>query len=355
MIGQLDKLSRRALLKGAGAGVGAGLLSCAGIGRADPAPAPVPHDVLTRKLPQSGEVLPAIGLGTFMTFDVLPGQGRQQLQHVLRDFISAGGRVIDTSPLYGTSEINAGDFLSALGANDQAFISNKTWSTGDYLWDESHAARSFEQSRQRLWRERIDLVQCHSLVNVEVVLPLLNAWKREGRIRHVGITHHDPAYFDILAHWIERGEIDCVQVHYSIHTTEAEKRVLPAAADNGVAVFINMPLEKARLHKLVESQPLPDFARELGIGTWTQYFLKWILAHPTVTAILPATSNPDHLKENMAALRGPLPDPDLRRRMREHLAALPGFDSLGTQPWYPDKRYPGLVARGQQAIRERTQ
>jgi len=349
-VGNALTMSRRGLLKSAGASMGLGFLSCAGVTGSRARAVGSGHK---RAIPQTGEHVPAVGLGTFMTFDTLPGARRAQLQDVLQHFFAAGGRVIDTSPLYGSAEVSVGDLLCALGEVPAPFIANKLWSTGEYLWDESHAARSLQQSRLRLWRDQIDLLQCHSLVNVDVVIPLLNAWKREGRIRYVGVTHHEPPYFGPLADRIQTGEVDCVQVHYSIQMIAAEERVLPAAADHGVAVFVNMPLEKARLHKLVQGRSLPDFARELGIESWSEYFLKWVLAHPAVTAVLPSTSNPEHMVENMAALQGPLPDAELRKRMRTHLQSLPGFDTLQSMPWYPDKSYSGLIAQSQRAIRSR--
>jgi len=317
----------------------------------------VPSDLITRSLPRSNARVPAIGLGTFMTFDILPGQPRTHIQEVVRRFWQAGGRVFDVSPLYGMSEVNLGDAAAALGINDQMFIADKIWSTGDYLGDTSHAEQSLRLSQERLWRERVDVIQCHSLTNVEVVVPLMNAWKREGRVRYVGATHHEPAYFDVLAQWIERGDLDFVQVHYSIHTRQAEQRVLAVAADRGVAVLANMPLEKARLHRLVEGRPLPAFARELGIETWSQFFLKWVISHPAITCAIPATSNPDHLAENVGAMRGALPDRAMRERMVRYMEALPGFDQLdrqGALSWYPGKSYPGLVGRAQAALRART-
>ena len=131
------------------------------------------------------------------------------------------------------------------------FVSNKVWATGEFLGDTSQGARSLELSRQRLWRDGIDLMQCHSLVNVDIMVPLMKAWKKEGRIKYLGVTHYETPYFAALADWVEKGELDFVQVHYSIHTRDAEQRILPAAADHGTAVSINMPLEKARLHKIV--------------------------------------------------------------------------------------------------------
>ena len=310
-------------------------------------------DLILRTIPRTGEVVPAIGLGTFMTFDIVPGQPRGHVHEVVRRFWEAGGRVFDTSPLYGMSEVNLGDTAAALGISGQMFVANKIWSTGDYLGDASHAERSLRLSMERLWRDQIDVMQCHSLVNVDVVVPLLQAWKKEGRIRYVGVTHHEPAYFDVLATWIERGDVDFVQVHYSIYERRAEERVLPAAADRGVAVLVNMPLEKARLHRVVEGRPLPDFARELGIETWSQFFLKWVLSHEAVTCAIPATSNPDHLLENMGALRGPLPDREMRRRMLRYMESIPGFDRIGEMSWYPGKSYRGVVGRAQAELRAR--
>lgn len=352
-------LSRRRLLKTFGLSVAAIMLPSAGLlsSTARAQVAGVRSDLITRRLPKTNEVLPAVGLGTFLTFDSVPGQQRGNLHEVVRRFWQAGGRVFDTSPLYGMAEVNLGDFATSLGINDQMFVTNKIWSTGEYLADDSHAERSLQLSMERLWRDRIDVMQCHSLVNVDIIVPLLHAWKKEGRIRYVGVTHHEPAYFGVLADWVERGNVDFVQVRYSIHTRMAEEQLLPAAADRGVAVLVNMPLEKARLHKIVDGRPLPDFAKELGIETWSQFFLKWVISHPAVTCALPATSNPEHLTENVAAMRGPLPDREMRSRMVRHMESIPGFaqlDRLGASSWYPDKKYSGLIGRAQAELRSRT-
>ncbi len=351
-----QEFSRRSMLRGIGAGIAAGALPAAtllGSRALAQVPAPGTAGMITRTVPRSGEVLPALGLGTFLTFDIIPGRKRDHLHEVVRRFWQGGGRVIDTSPLYGMAEVNVGDFLNAMGVADQAFIANKVWSTGEYLADDSHAAQSLANSQQRLWRERIDVMQCHSLVNVDAVIPLMKAWKKEGRIRHLGVSHHEPVYFNPMAEGVERGDLDFVQVHYSIHTRQAEERVLRAAADQGTAVLVNMPLEKARLHKIVEGRPLPDFCRELGITTWSEYFLKWVIAHPAVTCVIPSTSNPEHQTENNAALRGPLPDREMRARMVRHMETIPGFDKLATMPWYPGKNYPGVIGQAQRGIRAR--
>lgn len=310
--------------------------------------------VIARRIPSSGEMLPAIGLGTFMTFDVIPGQPRDHLGEVMRTYWGGGARLVDTSPLYGTGEITVGDFATSLRLTERMFIANKIWATGDYLADESHALRSLDLSESRLWRRPIDLMQCHSLINVDVIVPYLRAWKREGRIRYVGVTHHENAYMQPLTSWVERGNLDFVQVNYSIFNRQAEERLLPAAVERGIAVMTNMPFEKARLFKVVEGREPPDFTRELGIETWAQYFLKWVLAHPAVTCVIPATSNPAHAAENIAALRGPLPDREMRARMVKHMDSIPGFKQIADMPWYPDKKYPGVIGRAQAELKART-
>lgn len=307
-------------------------------------PAPnQPSQIITKEIPRTKEKLPAIGLGTFMTFDALSDQPRDHLQQVMRRFWDAGGRVVDVSPLYGMSEVKVNEFARTLGLTNDLFITNKIWATGEYLGDPSQAQRQFEQSLTRLSRDRIDVLQVHSLVNVDAILPLLKEWKAKGRIRYVGVTHHDPLYFAALEKWIENGDLDFVQVRYSIHQRGAEDRILPAAAARGTAVLANMPFEKARLFELVKGQPLPDFAGEIGCENWAQFFLKYVISHPALTCAIPATTNPDHVVENMGALRGSLPDDSMRARMVEHMESLPGFDNLLQTPWYPGKNFNGLV------------
>ncbi|MFC7583976.1 aldo/keto reductase [Nonomuraea antimicrobica] len=150
------------------------------------------------------------------------------------------------------------------------------------------------------------------------------------------------------------GELDFVQVHYSIHTRAADERLIRAAADNGTAVLVNMPLEKGRLHHIVRGHKLPGFATELGIGTWSEYFLKWVISNPAVTCALPATSDPAHVAENVKAMRGTLPDAATRDLMARHMETIEGFDAIATMPWYPGKRYAGDVSRAQAAMRERS-
>ena len=361
-MGDMDQTSRRDLMKVMGAGLAATAIPAALPGSAHAQTQRRPASgsgssagaSITKTVPRSNEALTAIGLGTFLTFDVIPGQSRDHLREVVRRYWDGGARVFDTSPLYGSGEISVGHFATALGISTQMFVSNKIWSTGEYLFDESHARRSLDQSLGRLWREHIDVMHCHSLVNVDMVLPYLQAWKKEGRIRYVGVSHHENIYHPALLNWIERGQADFVQVNYSIFNRAAEERILPAAAERGVGVLINMPLEKARLHKVVEGRPLPDFARDIGAANWAQFFLKWVISHPAVTCALPSTSDPEHATENVGALRGPLPDAAMRQRMVRFMETVPGFDKVAEMPWYPDKRYAGIIARARNALQTRS-
>ena len=345
--------TRRGLLAAAGLGAAAGIVPAAASAAAPGTPRTMP--IISREIPGTGERVPAVGLGTFVTFDTLPGAPRRNLREVVRTYWEGGARVFDVSPLYGRAEHNLGDIGRELGISDRMVVANKTWATGEHAWDDSHAERARRESMRRLHlRTPIDIMQCHALVNVDVVVPLLRAWKREGRIRYTGVTHHDLAYFGPLLDWVRRGDLDFVQVHYSIHTRTAEETIIPAAAAAGTAGLVNMPLEKARLHALVGNRPLPAFATDFGIRTWTEYFLKWILGNPDVTCVLPSTNNPAHAAENVAALRGPLPDQDMRARMVAHMETIPGFDRLGTMPWYPGKVSNGVMARDQAAVLART-
>ncbi|RCS23799.1 aldo/keto reductase [Phyllobacterium salinisoli] len=309
----------------------------------------------TRTIPRTQQTLTTLGLGTFLTFDAKPGDDRRNLGEVFRRYVAGGGRVVDTSPLYGSAEVSVGAFLAGTPEASEIFVANKIWSTGEYLGDESHAVASFEQSRLRIWRDTIDLMQCHSIVNAPVVIPLMQAWKKEGRIRYVGVTHHEAAAQDQLAELVERGGVDFIQTNYSIFDRSAERRLLPAAEARGVGVLINLPLEKARLMKVVEGRSLPDFAREFEAATWAQFFLKWVMAHRAVTTVLCGTSNPEHAEDNVQAMYGPLPDETMRRRMVQHMETIPGFADIGRMPWYPGKeaQYQGLIRAAQATARTR--
>lgn len=329
---------RRTFLKMAGvtaAGVTTGM-PLPSIARSGPTP-------LLRAIPKTGERIPAIGLGTFETFDITPGAPRGHVREVIRLFYEAGGRVVDTSPLYGTSEANVGDFVTDLGIGEDLFITNKTWTTGEYLSDNSHSEAQLMRSRERLWRTVMDVQQVHSLENHDQVLYWLKQKRDAGAVRYIGATQWSPEYYDTLERLVKTGDLDFVQIAYTIHTRAAEQRLLQACADQGVAVQVNIPFEKARLFTAVEGRPVPDFATEIGIESWAQFFLKYIVSHPAVTCVIPATSDPEHLVDNMGALYGELPDPAMRSRMVAHMEDLPGFSDALKQAPYPGKSYGGVV------------
>ncbi len=335
--------SRRNALKALGLGTAA--LAAPGLLRSGPALA-IPADLAMKPIPRTGEKVPAIGLGTHMTFDVKPGKPREHLREVMKIFFDGGGRVIDTSPLYGLAEVSIGDFATALGITGQLFMADKIWVTGEWLGDDSHAQQQLRRSMERLWRDQIDLMQVHSLVNARTVIRAMQDWKNDGQIRYIGASHHLPSYYHLMAPWVEKGTLDFAQVRYSLATREAEERILPAALDTGTAVMVNMPFEKARLFKIVKGRPLPDFASEIGCETWAQFFLKWIISHPAVTCAIPATTNPKHQADNIGALNGPLPDQEMRSRMLKHMQAIPEFDKVAKMPAYPGKTFDGVVKRG---------
>lgn len=336
-------LNRRHLLKIAGLAGGAlastALLPRLAFAQSD-ADAESP---IMRPIPKTGEMIPVIGLGTFETFDVTPGEPRDHVREVVRLFHEAGGTVIDTSPLYGMAEVNVGDFITDLGIADEMFITSKTWTTGEYLSDNSHSETQLFRSRERLWREQIDVLQVHSLENHDQVRHWLAQKKEEGAVRYIGATQWSAEYYDTLERLVNTGTLDFVQLAYTIFTRAAEERLLQACVDNGVAVQVNIPFEKARLFTPVAAEPVPDFAAEIGIENWAQYFLKFIISHPAVTVVIPATSDSAHIVENMGALYGELPDAALRERMAEHYMALPGVTDAMRQPPYPGKTYGGVV------------
>jgi diketogulonate reductase-like aldo/keto reductase len=247
-----------------------------------------------------------IGLGTWQTFDV---RDTRPLEPLLAEFVKLGGRVVDSSPMYGASEEVLGAVAVKMEVRQKLFVATKVWTTG-----RDAGIAQMEASIRKL-RGPVDLMQVHNLVDAETHLATLRAWKREGRIRHLGITHYHAGAHEALARHLERGGIDFLQVNYSLAEREAERRLLPLAKDRGVRVLINRPFAEGALFRLVRGKPLPDFAKELGCTSWSQLFLKFILSHPAVTCAIPATSKLDHLRDNMAAAHGPMPDAAMRERI----------------------------------------
>jgi diketogulonate reductase-like aldo/keto reductase len=275
--------------------------------------------MLTRPIPSTGYAMPVIGLGTWRAFDIgADPAARQQLREVCRRLIDAGGRMIDTSPMYGRAEAVTGDLLAELGARSRAFLATKVWTTGR----ESGIAQ-MRRSAQLLQTEVLDLIQIHNLVDWRTHLPTLRRMKDEGSVRYIGITHYTTGALPELAR-ILRAEhgIDFVQLGYSPATRAAETELLPTALDRGVAVIVNQPLERGDFLRRVHGRPLPDWTREFDCTSWAQLFLKFILAEAAVTCVIPATGNADHMKDNLAAGFGSLPDARQRRLIRELWDAL---------------------------------
>jgi diketogulonate reductase-like aldo/keto reductase len=269
--------------------------------------------MLMRGIPSSGERLPVIGLGTWRTFDVdLTADIRRQLDDVLSLFVKLGGRVIDTSPMYGRGEEVIGDLTTTLGIRDRLFLATKVWSRG-----KESGVKSMESSMALLRTKRIDLMQVHNLLDVHTHLATLREWKQQNRIRYLGITHYNAGAFGDVEKIMRSEKLDFVQINYSLMEREAEQRILPLAQERAVAVIVNRPFGSGDLFGKVRSKPLPDWAAEFDCRSWAQFFLKWIVAHPAVTCAIPATDKPSHLGDNMQGGVGRLPDANMRRRMVE--------------------------------------
>jgi diketogulonate reductase-like aldo/keto reductase len=277
-----------------------------------------PETPLTRPIPASGERLPVVGVGTWQTFDVGgDAAARAPLREVLALFAQGGGKLIDSSPMYGTSESVAGDLVAELGLRERLFFATKVWTSG-----RAEGIRQMEESFRRLRVARMDLMQIHNLLDAATHTRTLEQWKSDGRVRYIGITHYTASAYAEVERWLKRGDYDFVQINYSLAEREAERRLLPLAQEMKVAVIANRPFAGAGTFRRVRGKPLPPWAQELGIASWAQYFLKWIVGHPAITCAIPGTGKPAHLKDNLGAAHGPLPDAAARERMAQY------FDSL---------------------------
>jgi len=270
-----------------------------------------------RQIPSSGESVPAIGMGSWITFDVgTDSAARATRVEVLRTFFERGGTLIDSSPMYGSSETVIGHCLTELGS-ENAFAATKVW-----IYGQAQGIKQMHES-QRLWRlPRFDLMQVHNLLDWEKHLETLQAWKAEGQIRYIGVTTSHGRRHQELEQLMRTQPLDFVQFTYNIRDREAEQRLLPLAAERGLAVIINRPFQRGALFRSVRGEPLPAWASEFDCANWAQFLLKFIISHPAVTCAIPATSRVDHMRENMGALTGRLPDIALRRRMIEYFESL---------------------------------
>jgi diketogulonate reductase-like aldo/keto reductase len=265
--------------------------------------------LLTRPIPSTGEALPAVGLGTWQTFDVAPS-ARAGLEGVLGAFVELGGSVVDSSPMYGRSEEVVGDLAAKLGVQSTLFLATKVWTSG-----KTAGIRQMEDSMRKLRATRIDLMQVHNLVDVDTHLDTLAEWKREGRVRYVGVTHYTAGHHDAVARIIAARPVDFVQINYSVGEREAESRLLPLAQERGVAVLANRPFAGGDLFRRLRSRPLPAWAAEIDGTSWAQVLLKFVISHTAITCAIPATSQATHLRDNMQAAHGRLPDAALRARI----------------------------------------
>lgn len=275
-------------------------------------------DIERRAIPNGEESIPAIGMGTYITFNVGPDeQARTQLTQVLEHFFRLGGGMIDSSPMYGTAEEVLGDLLTRVDTRNRLFSATKVWT------------RSTAEGREQidnslaLWgSDRLDLLQVHNLVHWQAHLETLRRRRDDGDLRYIGVTTSHGRRHDELERVMRQEPLDFVQLTYNVVDREVEQRLLPLAADRGIAVIVNRPFRRGSLFNRVADAPLPGWADDYAIDNWAQFFLKFIISHPAVTCAIPATSQPEHMQENMGALRGPLPDQETRQAMIDH------FDNL---------------------------
>ena len=272
--------------------------------------------LLTRRIPSTGEAIPCVGLGTWITFNVgQDAQARAGCVQVMRAFLDGGGRVIDSSPMYGSSQGVVGEGLRALDAARRVFSADKVWTRSD-------GAAQLAQSRA-LWQvPRFDLLQVHNLLAWEEQLPLLQRMKERGELRYIGITTSEGRRHGEFEQVMRSHRLDFVQLTYNPLDREAERRLLPLAAERGIAVLVNRPFRQGDLTQQLRRHPLPAWAAEIGCRSWAQLVLKFIVSHPAVTCVIPATTRVDHVRENLAAGSGPQPDEAMRKRISSHIAAL---------------------------------
>jgi diketogulonate reductase-like aldo/keto reductase len=306
-------LSRRAAVGAMAASVAAAVLR-----PVSALAAPDPSVPLTRAIPSTGEKLPVVGLGSWITFNVGDdAELRDGCAAVMRAFFRGGGRIIDCSPMYGSSQAVIGHGLRKLGMPSALFSAEKVWISSG-----SEGPEQIEDSRAHWGVRRFDLLQVHNLLAWEEHLPTLLEMKADGRVRYVGITTSEGRRHEELEKIMASRPIDFVQVTYNVLDREVEERILPLARDRGIAVIVNRPFRQGDLIREVERHPLPSWAAEVGAANWAQLLLKFIVAHPAVTCAIPATSQVAHVVENLGAARGPLPEAALRRRMVAHVEGL---------------------------------
>jgi aryl-alcohol dehydrogenase-like predicted oxidoreductase len=279
--------------------------------------------LLMRRIPSSGETIPAIGLGTSGPFEVgTEESARAPLREVLQGFFAGGATLIDTSPMYSTAEAVLGDLLTA-AQQAKAFVATKVWTPGSGVHGEQKGIEQMQRSMTLLRHKPVDLMQVHNLIDLDAHLKTLRRWKADGTVRYIGVTHYTTSSYPDLIAIVEREKLDFVQFNYSVSTREAEKRLLPLCADKGVAVLVNRAFEDGDLFTKVQGRALPAWAAEFGAKSWAQVFLKFVLAHPAVTCAIPATGKLRNLVDNLGAATGALPDAKQRAQIIKELGSLP--------------------------------
>jgi diketogulonate reductase-like aldo/keto reductase len=271
--------------------------------------------ILKRAIPSSNEKIPVVGLGTWQTFDVGENASdRAPLKEVLKTLIGNGGSVVDTSPMYGNSEKVVGDLSTELNLNQELFIATKVWTTG-----EKSGIEQMNNSFALLKRSKIDLMQIHNLVDWKTHIKTLQNWKEQGKIRYIGITHYTDGAYSSIEQILNSTPLDFLQINYSLVSRKAEERLFPLAQEKKVAVIVNQPFEDGSLFSRVKGKTLPVWAKEFDCRSWGQFFLKFILAQPAVTCVIPGTSKPHHMLDNLGAAYGRLPSPSHLTKIRPAL------------------------------------
>lgn len=274
--------------------------------------------LIKKSIPASGESLPVIGVGSSRTFNVDLGTGlHEDLVEVMQTFFDMGGAVIDSSPMYGNAEAVIGQLLKPIKNKQALFAATKVWTDGKQAGIEQ-----MQRSMQLMGVNAFDLMQIHNLRDWRVHLETLKQWKHEGKVRYIGITTSHGRFHDELAEILMTQPFDFVQLSYNIENRVAEQRLLPIAADRGIAVLVNRPFQRGSLFAKTRGKPLPAWAEEIDCKSWAQYFLKFIVSHPAVTCVIPATSKVKHMRDNMTAGFGVLPDAKMRQRMLEYYEQL---------------------------------
>lgn len=310
----MEKLdySRRKALKLSGF-IAAGLLSGSGLLSFN-----LKETMLKRTIPSSNKKLPVVGLGTWQTFDVgSSSEKRATLKQVLTEMQKLGGSVIDSSPMYGSSEKVVGDLTTESGKADQFFYATKVWTSG-----KEASIRQMERSMKLMQRKQLDLMQIHNLVDWKTHVKTLKNWKEKGRVKYWGITHYVDSSHSSLEKVIKQEKPDFVQFNYSIRERHAEKSLFDTIQKNQTAVLINQPYDSGSLFRIVRGKRLPEWCKEYGINSWGQYFLKFILSNELVTCVIPGTSKPHHVIDNMRAGYGKLPDTKGREKMFDYIKNL---------------------------------